>query len=134
MNKKLLISIPLVIGLVIVFWSISKNNMNQMKNAPENNTPVIGDETPIEGPIKLSVNKDFEYEPRQINVKLGSDVRIEADTTTLVEGMDTVIIEGYGIRKLIAPNDNIIEFKADKPGTYNIYCGNGMGNGKLVVK
>ena len=61
-------------------------------------------------------------------------VRIEADTETLTGGMDTVIIDGYNVRKVIAPWDDVIEFVADKTGTFKMYCANGMGNGKLIVE
>jgi plastocyanin len=84
--------------------------------------------------IKLTSTDSGQYSPAEIRVKLGSKVRIEGDPQTLSGGMDTVIIDGYNVRKLIAPDDNKIEFVADKTGTYDMYCANGMGNGKLIVE
>lgn len=126
--------VALVVVLGIIFAATSQKSKDGMKASPMTNSSNNSIFNAADGPIKLSVNKDFEYEPREINAQLGSTVKIEADAKTLVEGMDTVIIEGYGVRKLISPTDNIIEFAADKPGTYKIYCSNGMGNGKLIVK
>lgn len=84
--------------------------------------------------IKLSSAPSGAYMPKEIRVKAGTKVRIEGDTETLTGGMDTVIIDGYNIRKVIAPGDNMMEFVADKTGTFKMYCANGMGNGKLIVE
>lgn len=83
--------------------------------------------------VKLSSTPEGKYVPKEIKVKKGTKVKIEGDLETLVGGMDTVIIDEYNIRKLIATGDNIVEFVADKSGTFRIYCANGMGNGKLIV-
>ncbi len=90
--------------------------------------------TPSGQSVKLLSDDSGQYQPREIKVKLGSVVKIEGDIETLVGGMDTVVIDGYGIRKIIAPNDNLIEFTANKPGTFEMICANGMGNGKLIVE
>lgn len=74
-----------------------------------------------------------QYDPGVINVKKGTKVRIEGDPRTLSGCMAVVNIEGYGISKLILPGDNVIEFTADKTGTFPMYCDMGIGNGKLVV-
>lgn len=84
--------------------------------------------------VKLFSGDGGQYSPKEIRVKIGSTVRIEGDPETLVGGMDTVVIEDYGVRKKIAPGDNIIEFVANKPGSFEIICANGMGNGKLIVE
>jgi plastocyanin domain-containing protein len=84
--------------------------------------------------VRLTAAPDGQYSPEEIRVGVGTKLIIEGDPSTLVAGMDTVIIEGYGIRKLISPGNNIIEFTADKRGTYRVYCANGMGNGKLIVE
>jgi plastocyanin len=84
--------------------------------------------------IELTVDETGQYVPREMTVTLGSTVRIKGDPETLIGGMDTVIIDGYGVRQLIAPGDNIIEFVANQPGTFDVYCANGMGNGKLIVR
>lgn len=134
MNKKFLVLAIIVSVIIIIFVIASQKDGNKMGTPVISNTTSSIPQEASDGPIKLTVNRKFEYEPREISAKLGSKVTINGDTTTLVGGMDTVIIEGYGVRKLITSNDNIIEFVADKPGTFKIYCANGMGDGKLIVK
>jgi plastocyanin domain-containing protein len=90
--------------------------------------------TPSGQAVTLLSDEQGQYVPAIIRVQRGSTVRIIGDTETLVGGMDTVVIDGYGIRKTIAPGDNVIEFVADKPGTYEMICANGMGNGQLIVE
>jgi plastocyanin len=75
-----------------------------------------------------------QYSPAEIRVKLGTKVRIEGDPTTLTGCMNTVDIDGYGISKRIRAGDNVIEFTADKAGTFPIHCNMGIGNGRLVVE
>ncbi len=96
----------------------------------ESDTPI----TPSGQSVQLVSEDNGQYSPKEIRVKLGSTVRIEGDPETLVGGMDTVVIEAYGINKKIAPNDNVIEFTASKPGSFDIVCANGMGNGRLIVE
>jgi Cupredoxin-like domain len=74
-----------------------------------------------------------QYDPAVIRVKQGTTVRIEGDPQTLSGCMEVVNIDGCEISKRIAPGDNIIEFPADKAGTFPIRCNMGIGNGKLVV-
>jgi plastocyanin len=76
-----------------------------------------------------------QYDPAVIRVKQGTKVRIEGDPVTLSGCMAVVNIAGdYGISKLITPGDNVIEFTADKTGTFPMYCDMGIGNGKLIVE
>ena len=74
-----------------------------------------------------------QYNPAVIRVKQGTTVQIEGDPTTLSGCMAVVNIQGYGISKLIQQGDNVIEFTADKTGTFPMYCDMGIGNGKLIV-
>ncbi|MFH0714124.1 MAG: cupredoxin domain-containing protein [Candidatus Micrarchaeota archaeon] len=74
------------------------------------------------------------YSPQVLRVKLGDKVRIEADTNTLRGCMTTIVAPDFGVRKRISPGDNVIEFTADKAGTFRISCPMGMGNGKIEVE
>jgi hypothetical protein len=74
-----------------------------------------------------------QYDPAVIQVKQGTIVRIEGDPQTLSGCMEVVNIDGYGISKRISQGDNVIEFPADKVGTFPINCNMGIGNGTLVV-
>lgn len=83
--------------------------------------------------IQLSYN-GFQYSPAEIRVKLGTKVRIEGDPKTLRGCMLVVNIGGYDVSKAIRAGDNVIEFTADKVGTFPIYCNMGIGDGKLIVE
>jgi plastocyanin len=76
---------------------------------------------------------DGQYDPAVISVKQGTTVRIEGDPKTLSGCMEVVNIQGYGISKQITSADNVIEFTADKTGTFPMSCDMGIGNGRLVV-
>lgn len=83
--------------------------------------------------VKLVVN-DGLYEPREVRVKAGTKLRIETDPSGFVGCMTTFIVDGYNIRKRISGNDNVVEFVADKPGTFSMHCPMGMGDGKIIVE
>jgi len=83
--------------------------------------------------IQLSYN-GVQYSPAEIRVKLGTKVRIEGDPTTLRGCMLVVNIGGYDVSKAIREGDNVIEFTADKAGTFPIYCNMGIGDGRLIVE
>ncbi|KKQ53462.1 MAG: hypothetical protein US70_C0003G0005 [Parcubacteria group bacterium GW2011_GWD2_38_11] len=126
-NKKILL-VLIVVALVIGGGFILKRkNMTQSKSSATVQTGKAGN-------IKLSADPSGAYNPKEIRVKAGTKVKIEGDQETLTGGMNTVIIDGYNIQKVIAPGDNVIEFVADKKGTFKMYCANGMGNGKLIVE
>ena len=76
---------------------------------------------------------DGQYDPAVISVKQGTTVRIEGDPKTLSGCMAVVNIQGYGVSKLITSADNVIEFTADKTGSFPMNCDMGIGNGRLVV-
>ena len=84
--------------------------------------------------IKLSSLPNGDYATKSFEAKLGSKIRIEGDPETLVGSMGKVIVDGYKVSKDIAPNDNVLEFVADKKGSFRIHCANNMGNSTLVVK
>lgn len=74
----------------------------------------------------------FGYTPNEIEVKKGDKVRIK------VENSDT--IHGMRIQELGVSGNDVIEFTADKEGTFTWNCNNMCGkghtemSGKLIVK
>lgn len=84
--------------------------------------------------VNLSASRMGNYSPNVINIKLGSKLRIVGDPKTLSGSMGMVIVDGYDISKEILDKDNVLEFTADKAGSYKIHCANGMGNGMLIVQ
>ncbi len=127
-NKKSLFVLAIVFVLAVGGWSVFRKSGDTQSKSSVKTQLNQGE------PIKLSADTSGAYTPREIRVKAGTKVRIEGDTETLTGGMDTVIIDGYNVRKVIAPGDNMVEFVANKKGTFKMYCANGMGNGKLIIE
>ena len=82
--------------------------------------------------------KNFEFDPSVITVKKGEKVRLIITTTDHDHGIK---IEGYDINQVLKKGETeIIEFTADKAGTFefkcSVYCGKGHRKmrGKLVVE
>lgn len=60
-------------------------------------------------------------------------VRMTFDMNTVTGCMRSVVIPSFGVRELLTTSDNVIEFTADKEGTFSITCGMGMGRGSFQV-
>lgn len=73
------------------------------------------------------------YEPREIRVKQGTKVRLELDRASFVGCMVVFNIWGYGVQQNIR-NSNVVEFVADKVGTFRTSCSMGMGDGRFIVE
>lgn len=120
------------IPLVIILLVLSTSFIVGCSSSPKTSiiVPANG-ETKI---VKLTVDSNYIYNPQEIRVKAGTTLRIEADPSTNIGGMDTVVVEGYNVQKKISTSDNVLEFLADKPGIYEVHYANGMGNGRLIVE
>ena len=125
MKTKIILTISIIAILVIFIAGCTTNNSNVQKVAPNGETKTI--------PISF-ISGDWKYSPDTIIVKAGTKIRFEGDPKTLVGGMDTLIVDGYGVSKQIKEGDNVLEFVADTPGEFTIHCQNQMGNGKLIVE
>lgn len=127
-NKTVIIVLTLVV-ISGVFLLIRKSIGGNNSQSNQNIIQTDGIAT-----IKLSSLQNGNYVPKVVEVKLGTKVRIEADTATITGSMGEIIIDGYDVSKEIKPGDNILEFVADKPGQFRMHCANNMGNGTLIVK
>lgn len=81
---------------------------------------------------------DFAFEPKTITVNNGDTVRITLDNK---KGFHDLVIDEFQVatKKLQAGQKDVVEFTADKVGTFEFYCSVGehraMGmKGTLVVK
>ncbi len=74
------------------------------------------------------------YEPRVITVKQGDKVKLVMDAATFRGCMSTFNIWGIQERFPVSAGNNVMEFTADKPGTYQMSCPMGMGNGQFIVQ
>jgi cytochrome c oxidase subunit 2 len=86
--------------------------------------------------IKMTAG-NYEFNPPEITVKKGDKVRLIITATDRKHGIK---IEGYDIDQILNVGDpTIIEFTADKAGTFefkcSVYCGMGHRKmkGRLIV-
>ena len=84
------------------------------------------------------VAKKFEFVPSEVRVKKGDTVRLKVTSTDVPHG---IAIPGYDIAEGLPVNEErVVEFVADKAGTFDfycsVYCGSGHGamRGKLIVE
>lgn len=82
--------------------------------------------------------KQFEFQPAKITVKKGDRLRLKITSTDVAHGF---AIKEYGIRQKLDPGkEEIVEFTADKTGTFTYYCsvqcgsGHGAMKGTLIVE
>ncbi len=82
--------------------------------------------------------KQFEFNPSTIKVKKGQRVRIILTSQDVTHGL---AIPAYGINVPVSKGEErVIEFVADKTGTFEFYCsiycgaGHGAMRGTLIVE
>lgn len=81
--------------------------------------------------IKMSAKK-YEYTPGEIRVKQGEHVRLLITATDRKHGFE---IKDLGVKTdLKKAQETVVEFTADKPGTYEFRCSNFCGFGHRGMK
>lgn len=99
-----------------------------------------GGSSPSQATVKefTVVGKPFSFTPNEIRVNKGDTVRI---TFNNMEGFHDFTIDGYNVKtkQIQAGQSDMVEFVADKAGTFEFFCGVGthreMGMiGKLIVE
>lgn len=74
----------------------------------------------------------FQFTPDQITVNRGDRVRLSFTSLDVAHGFK---LDGYGINKTINPGEPVlVEFLADKPGTFEFRCSIPCGEGHLDMK
>lgn len=126
MNK-----IMIVIGIMV---AVAAFGIVFANNKIETNSIYYQQNGTTEQTINLALGSNGQYIPNEIRVKVGTKITLIGDTNTMRGCMQTVIINGYGVKKTMLPGDNVVEFVADKPGTFSITCPMGMGVGRFVVE
>lgn len=75
--------------------------------------------TPQTREITLEARR-FAYSPERIEVNKGDRVILTVASRDVTHG---VYVEGYGVKSEAGPGENtVLEFVADKPGTFRIRC------------
>ena len=80
----------------------------------------------------------YRFQPDPVVVKKGEKVRLLVTSTDVVHG---IMIREFGVNEKLPPGKEVvIEFTADKTGTFTIHCsifcgpGHGKMHGSLVVQ
>ena len=147
MNKKIIISV-IIVGIIAVAVIIALNKTTQTAetgnsaNNTQNNN--IVETAPVAAENKESAVKEFtmtsfteiideQYYPRfslkEITVNKGDLVRIKIPVTSV--GHDFKIDEfNVATKKISAGQEDVVEFTADKSGSFEFYCS--IGNHRAM--
>lgn len=100
-------------------------------------TPTAGEPAPPVKEFKMTARR-FAFEPAEITVKLGDQVRLVVTSTDVTHGLS---IPQFNVSEVLLPNETkTIEFVADKRGRWpfacSVYCGAGHSDmkGALIVE
>lgn len=122
----LMIAVILVAGGIFVFRGTSAGITGNV---------VLDDPNTIPGEVQRVVisEKDLNYYPQEIKVKVGQPVSISLDNK--VAGcLRSFTIRDLGLQKYLKTPQETLDFTPTKKGTFNFACSMGMGYGKLVVE
>lgn len=124
-----------------VYTFCCEDCVKQFKKEPEK---YIAKAPPLSGELKNAVReikviaKKYEFLPDPIGVKQGEKVRLKIAATDVDHGFG---VKEYNIDKTITKGqEQVVEFLADKAGTFTvkctIFCGFGHGGmkGRLIVQ
>lgn len=132
-NTYIVLAILIVAIAGVVFWSQSQKAEAPAQTGDTEiniNMPVPGaedvDETIVEStpaPVKefTVTGKNFSFAPAMITVKKGDKVKITFKNT---QGFHDFKIDAYGVATVQkqAPFEEVLEFTADKVGSFEYYC------------
>lgn len=75
----------------------------------------------------------FRYRTEPAVLEAGVPVVMTVDLESVQGCMRDVVIEEFGVRKLVSEGDNTITFTPTKEGTFPVVCSMNMGQGTLTV-
>lgn len=145
--------IAIIVLVVLIAGGVLLFGMNKQAEAPETpetnqiniNMPVLPDENSDLPPVpetevvkEFTVKGDnFSFNPSAITLNKGDKVKI---TFTNIEGFHDFKIDAYGVatKQSKSPATEVLEFTADKAGSFEYYCSVGSHKaqgmkGTLVV-
>ncbi len=96
-------------------------------------TTIITTTQPISEVKEFMISaKRFDFTPSTITMDKGDQVRLKITSTDVTHGF---AIDEYGIDERLPPNQEVvIEFTADKAGTFTFYCSVFCGSGHSTMK
>jgi len=100
-----------------------------------NNVPVVGNAPSVANGVQEVAMRvtTYGYEPSQLTIKAGVPVRWVVDGTNATGCTRGLVIPSLGVRKILSPGENIIEFTAPNAGTLAFSCTMGMVRGSFTV-
>ena len=125
--KNLTIVIGIVIILIAAIGFVYSNSGNT-DSAPIKENIVAGETQKV-----LISQKNLNYYPNTINVKVGQLVSLSLDSS--VTGcLRSFTIRDLGVQKNLRTPEDTLEFTPTQKGTFRFACSMGMGYGTLVVE
>ena len=144
MQKKILIPYIFILFLLIISGCSHKKDNEKIKeltNTQESNLNDTSLIKPIENETIKEINiiaKNWEFQPSQITVNYNDLIRLKIKSIDVKRGIS---IPDFNIHSELIPNEEtIIEFKANKKGTFNFNCsvlygpGHRNMNGKITIE
>lgn len=136
-NKKRVI-LQKAIGFIIIAFAYFTLSSGLALAGISLNTPSTeGTEASVETDDVQIINMtvDFSgYSPSTIRIKKDIPVRWEINGKQLSGCTNEIIVPDLGIRKKLAPGNNVIDFTPKKTGTIGFSCWMGMVRGKFIVE
>jgi plastocyanin len=140
--KPMYLALIIIIILIIGLFVFMKTGNPETDLVPLNNEEVdVVEEVPedIVAVKEFNVSgKNFSFTPAVINVKQGDKVKIIFNNT---EGFHNFVIDEFNVatKQANSPSTEIIEFTADKVGSFEYYCSVGAHRaqgmkGTLIVE
>ena len=135
MNKTLFTFVGGVLIISFVFFAVA-NALFLSNGKPATGTvvlPNVNAQPSGEAQVFSLSSDGLNYTPSVITVEVNRPVRLIGDVSSLPGCLKAITIPAFGVRKVIQPNDNVIEFTPTQVGTFSITCTMGMGRAELKV-
>ncbi len=147
-NAAVWVVVIIVIAAVVGFFAVKGNKDSESTGGQNNSGSVAGENTPQPAPTppvsspsvkEITVTgSNFKFDPAEIKVKKGDTVKI---TFVNSSGFHDWVLDEFNVKtkQFMGPGQEIVEFVADKAGSFEYYCSVGthrqMGmKGKLIVE
>ena len=128
--------IVVLVGVILVVTFGGREGAPRQVSAPQN----VGSGSVSQGEVvEVSMTaRQFAFEPAVVRVKQGQTVRLKVKSVDVAHG---IAIPDFGINEVLEPNKEVvIEFRADKKGSFpflcSVFCGAGHSQmrGQIVVE
>jgi len=121
-----------LVGLIIVLLGVSFNLVKRNKSLSGVKQPVADQVAPDEV-VEIKVTaRQWQFDPNPIRVKLGQQVRLRITSQDVTHGIS---IPEFGINEILPPGQEVVvNFKANKKGTFDLFCSVACGEGHAGMR